>query len=457
VLLDRGTLEELAPLLRPADFSYGPHVLVWTTLLELHTQRVPVDPVTLGNALRASGRLEAAGGISYLATLARAVPTSANAAHYAQIVRENAYRRHAAEAADLIRAAVQTDGDPARAIEPVLRTLLEETPAAVRDVPVMRATELLTADLPERQDIVAGGLLPRGGLGLLVGPPKAGKTILALSLALAVSLGRRFLEWETTPGRVLYLLGEGGPQLLKERLEAMLGETPSPLPDGLTFSWPENGFRLWLDDPAARAALVRKCKEDRIDLLVVDPLVRFHTKDENSTGDMAELVGNLATLREESGAAVLLVHHTRKPSLRSDKGSAVEARGSSVLHGEVDSALVLSSRRSSGDFTLHFELRWAPEPAPLVLELDPGRLTFKVTGNLDGSRRKLSAKRLRELLEESGPASLDDLARAAGCTTRTVHIYLKELQAEGAVAYRTGPHGAKAWFLKDGEDLFGAE
>lgn len=311
-------------------------------------------------------------------------------------------------------------------------------------ITAMTALELLQSDLPPRADVIGGGVLPKGGLALLAGQFKSGKTILGLQAALETARGGSVLGFDTAPGRVLLLSGEGGPQLLRERLERMAGGDMAGMEDLLLW-WPTES-RLDLAEEESRAALAEYCKAQKIELLIVDPLIRFNSLDENSTLEMGKFVRGLAELRQKTGTAILLVHHTRKPG-KGSNGGAAEARGSTVLHGEADSLMVLQSRRANNDFTLQFELRWAEEPPALRLELDPGTLLFNVVGEVEGNR-KLTEGRLYDLLMEQGPCTKDGLAEITKTTDRTVQKYLIILEKQGLADNYTEPgsRGKKLWF-----------
>ena len=75
------------------NFFIDGHTHIFRAILRLYAIGTPVDMVTLTEALTEAGRLEAAGGVSYIAELTDAVPTSANVGHYAKIVRSAALRR----------------------------------------------------------------------------------------------------------------------------------------------------------------------------------------------------------------------------------------------------------------------------------------------------------------------------------------------------------------------------
>ena len=67
-------------------------------------------------------------------------------------------------------------------------------------------------------------------------------------------------------------------------------------------------------------------------LIILDTLTRFHNLDENSAQDMKKLLGRLESLAQESGAALLYMHHTSKAAIRDGFGSTQQAaRGSSVI------------------------------------------------------------------------------------------------------------------------------
>ena len=348
---------------------------------------------------------------------------------------------------DLIRAAY---GPPKAPVREAIRLAASPAKEPAKALAAMTAAELLTSKLPARDDVIGSGLLPRGGMALLAGQFKSGKTILAMQAALATAQGSDFLGFEVTRGRVLLLSGEGGPLLLRERLEKMTKSNHEGL-DDLLLWWPTES-RLDLAEKESRAALAAFCKSEKIDLMIIDPLIRFNSLDENSTLEMGRFVRGLAELRQETGAAILLVHHTRKPG-KGSSNTGIEARGSTVLHGEVDSLIMLQSRRASNDFTLQFELRWAEEPPALRLELEPESLLFSVAGELEG-RRKLSAKKLYTLLRETGPSTIKELSELTGTSERTVRTYLKELEAQELAGYEIPKRGAWRWHYLPEKQVF---
>jgi replicative DNA helicase len=94
VLLDNTALDRLTGLIDGEDFYREGHRKIYRAMVGLSERNEPTDLITLGEALRVRGELEAVGGLAYLAELAERVPTAANVVHYAHIVREKAILRN---------------------------------------------------------------------------------------------------------------------------------------------------------------------------------------------------------------------------------------------------------------------------------------------------------------------------------------------------------------------------
>lgn len=86
LLIAPSKLDEIAPLVRPADFYADAHHRIYARMLHLHQAGKRLDRVLLRNALLATHEHETVGGDAYLAELAMAVPTASNVAEYAALV-----------------------------------------------------------------------------------------------------------------------------------------------------------------------------------------------------------------------------------------------------------------------------------------------------------------------------------------------------------------------------------
>jgi hypothetical protein len=119
-------LAEVTAVLEEADFYRPAHRTIWRALLRLADRDQPTDPVTVLGELHDSGELADVGGGPFLHTLVQAVPTVANAGHYAQLVADTARRRQVIDVG--IRLA-NSDAHPAVLAE-VAATLADTSTAA---------------------------------------------------------------------------------------------------------------------------------------------------------------------------------------------------------------------------------------------------------------------------------------------------------------------------------------
>ena len=227
---------------------------------------------------------------------------------------------------------------------------------------------------PDRQPWLIEGLWAEGAVGCIGGTPKSGKTWLALEMALAVASGRPCMGRFTVPrrGNVLLYAAEDSPHALRERAEQLARARKLHLDQLGVGLITEPALRL--DVPGHRLRLDVTLERLKPRLLILDPLVRLHRSDENSSADISELLGFLRGLQREHGVAIAVVHHVRK-SGAGQPGQAL--RGSGDLHAWGDSNLYLLRRK--GGLELHAEHRSHPSPEPIGIELvsDPARLEVR--------------------------------------------------------------------------------
>src|SRR5204862_6222668 len=88
LLLDPAAWENVADVVTQQDF-YGPdHQLIFDAIGALAGAGKPCDVVTVSHHLESTGKLESAGGLAYLGSVARDSPTAAHESDYSQIVRD---------------------------------------------------------------------------------------------------------------------------------------------------------------------------------------------------------------------------------------------------------------------------------------------------------------------------------------------------------------------------------
>src|SRR5512140_146847 len=93
ILLENNAINSVLEVMSNGDFYSEAHRKIFNLMLELSEKNEPVDLITLNNALRDRKILDSVGGASYLASLVDNVPSTANVANYAKIVKEKAILR----------------------------------------------------------------------------------------------------------------------------------------------------------------------------------------------------------------------------------------------------------------------------------------------------------------------------------------------------------------------------
>ena len=93
ILLENEALMRVLDILNERDFYQEGHRWIFQTMLELFEENIPIDLLTVTERLRKNERLERVGGVSYLTELVELVPTAANVAYHARMVRDKAVLR----------------------------------------------------------------------------------------------------------------------------------------------------------------------------------------------------------------------------------------------------------------------------------------------------------------------------------------------------------------------------
>jgi hypothetical protein len=204
-------------------------------------------------------------------------------------------------------------------------------------------------------------------VGVIAGIPKVYKSWLGLDLAVSVASGTACLgRFEVeSPGPALVYLAEDALAGVRDRVAQVCQHR------GLSLARLDlhvvTAPRLRLDLDADRRALDATLAALKPKLLLLDPLVRMHARDENNAAEISELLGFLRELNRRYQLALVLVHHMAKRA-RHSLGQTL--RGSSDLHAWTDSACYLVRR--DPQLRLTVEHRAAPAPQPMLLRLAGG-------------------------------------------------------------------------------------
>jgi replicative DNA helicase len=99
MLIDSDIIPSVTELIKSEDFYRDDHKEICEAILDITERAGPVDIITVSEQLQLRGTLDAVGGLDYLASISGAVPTTANAKHYAKIVEEKSLLRKLVKAA----------------------------------------------------------------------------------------------------------------------------------------------------------------------------------------------------------------------------------------------------------------------------------------------------------------------------------------------------------------------
>lgn len=193
---------------------------------------------------------------------------------------------------------------------------------------------------------VVQNIIPQG-FGLLVAPPKAGKSWLVAGVGLACAAGGRALGHIDVAQRpVLYLALEDGHRRLQHRYRQLL--QGRPIPEQM---YSMTGFGLHSVTDVMSAFLEKH--EGKMPIIILDTLGKVKPakkiNQDSYSADYAIGSALKATIDEHPGSTLLAVHHTRK--MESD--DFVDAvSGTQGIAGSADFILVLARKRQSDEATL---------------------------------------------------------------------------------------------------------
>jgi len=188
------------------------------------------------------------------------------------------------------------------------------------------------------------------GITLLVADGGAGKTLLGLDIALALSTGR---EWLTSgkhdkpinkPKLVWFFDEDGSPALMRRRLKYMMNgyniDSNELAASGMLKVSSSNGYRIDSDEFIGKLytrAMSTGCTPD---LIIFDALIAVCSADENSNSEMKKVMRDcFRAVATRLGCAIIIVHHISKPSESTSMRSALSrSRGASEIVNAVDTA-----------------------------------------------------------------------------------------------------------------------
>ena len=331
LMLDNVAWDSVADLLSAEDFYRPDHRLIFEAIAQVAGRSQPCDAVTLSDYLERQGRLDDAGGLAYLGTLARDTASAANVRAYAQLVRERSILRALISVGNAIAgSAFNSEGREARElVDDAERRVFEIAERGARGTAGAVAISTLLGPVVDRLDQLhqnpgkLTGLstgfktlddltngLQGGDLIIVAGRPSMGKTTLAVNIAENAVLGEG-------KSALVFSMEMSAEQLTMRMLSSIGRIDQTHLRSGRLADDDWNRLdsamsqlqttRLYVDEtpaltPTELQARARRMKRERgLDLIVVDYLQLMHvpgTK-ENRATEISEISRSLKSLAKE--------------------------------------------------------------------------------------------------------------------------------------------------------------
>ena len=370
VLLDNEAINAVIELVNPDDLYRESHRKVYRAMVDLWDRNEPVDVITLSDHLKARGELEDVGGSAYLAELASQVPTAANIAYYARIVREKAILRHLIRTStDIASRGLEERGDVDTFLDDAERAIFDISEkrissSFVRVGDVMTDTIKKVDELYHRKEMVTGvatgyrdldqmtaGFQP-SDLLIVAGRPGMGKTAFALNIAVNAALqgiGVAVFSLEMAMEQLVLRMLCSEARVDNARLRTgYLDERKGEFGKLVTAAGRLGDAEVYIDDTPALTVLevrakTRRLLRDRsrqIGLVVIDylQLMRGHRDSPNREQEISEISRSLKALAKELNVPVVALSQlNRRVEERGDKRPVMaDLRESGAIEQDAD-------------------------------------------------------------------------------------------------------------------------
>lgn len=288
--------------------------------------------------------------------------------------------------------------------------------------------------LPE---LVSGILRERGKM-LISAPAKAGKSMLLIQLANALSTCTPWIGFSCAKSRVLYVNLEisaaSSINRVIESARAMsldLNQTEGPFVLNYDASSPS------LDSMIKN--IVDQAKKLRVDVIIVDPIYSLFG-DETNAGEVKKLCRALSLIGTATGAAVIFCHHFNKNISGVNQANHVDKVAGSAVFGRYPDATMTFDRHSKDISMARFDLREFPNPEQFSILFDYPifrRVDGSIAGTgtqppvspgLKGRKPKVTDEQFRDYLDKNPGATPKTVAAALGISPSGAYDRLAKLK-----------------------------
>ena len=338
-----------------------------------------------------------------------------------------------------------------------LHELQEARRGTEDNLPAMMPLSRYREAPPQPEELIEG-ILRRGHKMLISGGSKAGKSFLLMELCVAIAEGGLWLDtFRCRKGRVLYVNLEIDHASAVNRFLRIYEAKGIPREhDGDIVIWTLRGHAEPMDKLVTR--IVRRMKNKQFDAVVIDPIYKVITGDENSAGNLGVFCNQFDRICAETGCSTICCHHHSKGA-QGFKRAMDRASGSGVFARDPDAQLdvirleltrEMQKHARDGNATawrMESSLREFANITPLnfwfeypihrpdtegVLEAaaaegDPQGNLVRAGRYSTREERRSSVDRAYDALKPGGPVTVKAMAEFNGLTERCVRDRLREL------------------------------
>jgi len=367
ILLDNQGINAVLELLSAQDFYSESHRRIFEAILSLSNRSDPIDLITLSSILKDQKQLEKVGGAAYLAGLVDNVPSAANIAYYAKIVKEKAILRGLiSTATEILTKTYDTGADVDTVLDEAEQAIFEISENKIRRdfspiKEIIKDSFRTIEDLYARKELVTGvptgfdkvddltSGLQNADLIIIAGRPSMGKTAFALNIAqhvgtqssIPVCLFSLEMAKEQIAMRMLASLAKVDSQRIRK---GFLGETDWPKLTTAAGSLSE--APIFIDDSAGITVLEMKAKARRLKaehglgLVIIDylQLMRSGSRKDSREQEISEISRSLKALAKELNVPVIALSQlNRQVEVRTNRRPQMaDLRESGAIEQDAD-------------------------------------------------------------------------------------------------------------------------
>lgn len=377
ILLDQNIILTIAAMLRPSDFYRDSHKRIYSTILELNEESKAIDTLLLVTALKNQGCLEAVGGRQYIMELYNAVPSSAAAVEYANIVKDKSVRREVISFADKLNTEARSNDLGATEIleaaeseiyemgQESNHSSLEHVGSIVANAYDNLGKEEETIPTYTELDKYLGGL-HKSDVIIVAARPGMGKTTFCINLAVksavknkkSVAFFSLEMSSEQLATRMLVSTAKVNTEHVK-KWDKITSAEMKRLSDAMSDI---GSAALYLDDTPnitvaeIRGKVRRLKKEKGLDLIVIDYIglmqaSAFLARSDNRQQQISEISRQLKGMAKELDVPIIVISQLNRTAVKGDNTATTKEPDLSHLREsgalEQDADIVLFIHRPS--------------------------------------------------------------------------------------------------------------